>query len=201
MSKIRVKNFGPISDGFSENDGFIDLNKIIVFIGSQGAGKSAIAKLIATFCWLEKALVRGDFSTVVSNSQNSFESELYEAASGLQSIIPLALVTQYNSELISSEKDSGKWEKYSFDELKKAKQLFDAQIKLLDSEILQQQFYAYMSQNNPWLYNFYLTNGFLLRCVNSDKKLKSQNTCNSLIITTHSPYIVEALNNTSERVW
>lgn len=375
MSKIRVKNFGPISDGFSENDGFIDLNKIIVFIGSQGAGKSAIAKLIATFCWLEKALVRGDFSTVsseefrnnylayhcidsylredsfieyrgsafnficngfnfkiqknhsdvlryekpkvtyipaernlistlrnpvatkglpknlfellddfyearklfikqyfdlplkqfkyrfdektgnsyVSNSQNSFETELYEAASGLQSIVPLALVTQYNSELISSEKDSGKWEKYSFDELKKAKQLFDAQIKLLDSEILQQQFFAYMSQNNPWLYNFYLTNGFLkrnekmnlqkkyaekeknilsaleygiyslidcrtvtiveepeqnlfpesqadilyhlLRCVNSDNKLKSQNTCNSLIITTHSPYIVEALNN------
>jgi predicted ATPase len=61
MSKIRVTNFGPIKVGNQDNDGWIDLKKVTVFIGNQGSGKSTMAKLVSTFTWIEKALVRGDY--------------------------------------------------------------------------------------------------------------------------------------------
>ncbi|MGV6946776.1 ATP-binding protein [Sphingobacterium kyonggiense] len=60
MSKIRIKNFGPITDGFLGDNGFMEIGKITVFIGNQGSGKSTVAKLISTFMWLEKAVIRGD---------------------------------------------------------------------------------------------------------------------------------------------
>jgi len=60
MSRIKIKNFGPIKRGHQHNDGWIDLKKVTVFIGNQGSGKSTAAKLISTFIWIEKALVRGD---------------------------------------------------------------------------------------------------------------------------------------------
>jgi predicted ATPase len=58
MSKIRIKNFGPIKEGYQENDGWLDVKKVTVFIGNQGSGKSTVAKLISTFSWLEKALYK-----------------------------------------------------------------------------------------------------------------------------------------------
>jgi len=61
MSKIRIRNFGPIKEGYQENDGWLDVKKVTVFIGYQGSGKSTVAKLISTMTWIEKALVRGDF--------------------------------------------------------------------------------------------------------------------------------------------
>lgn len=61
MSKIKIKNFGPIKEGFQDNDGWLDINKVTVFIGNQGSGKSTVAKLISIFTWIEKALVRGDY--------------------------------------------------------------------------------------------------------------------------------------------
>ncbi len=60
MSKIKIQHFGPIREGFTENDGWMDINKVTVFIGNQGSGKSTVAKLISSFTWMEKALVRGD---------------------------------------------------------------------------------------------------------------------------------------------
>jgi len=62
MSKIRIRNFGPIKEGYQEDDGWFDLKKISVFIGNQGSGKSTIAKLFSSMTWIEKALVRGDFN-------------------------------------------------------------------------------------------------------------------------------------------
>lgn len=62
INKIKVKNFGPIKEGTLENKGWIELKKVTLFIGNQGSGKSTIAKLISTLTWIEKALVRGDFS-------------------------------------------------------------------------------------------------------------------------------------------
>lgn len=59
MARIRIKEFGPIKEGFTEGDGFIDIRKVTVFIGDQGSGKSSVAKLISTFSWMEKALVSG----------------------------------------------------------------------------------------------------------------------------------------------
>ena len=61
MSRIKIKNFGPIKGGFQGNDGWLDVKKVTVFVGNQGSGKSTITKLISTFVWIEKALVRGDY--------------------------------------------------------------------------------------------------------------------------------------------
>jgi ABC-type bacteriocin/lantibiotic exporter with double-glycine peptidase domain len=61
MSKIRVKHFGPIKEGYSYNK-WIDIKKTTIFIGNQGSGKSTMAKLISTLTWVEKALIRGDFN-------------------------------------------------------------------------------------------------------------------------------------------
>lgn len=61
MSRIKIKNFGPIKDGLQDNNGWLDIKKVTLFIGNQGSGKSTIAKLISLFMWIEKALVRGDY--------------------------------------------------------------------------------------------------------------------------------------------
>jgi predicted ATPase len=62
MSKIKIKNFGPIKQTCIDNDGWIDIKKVTVFVGNQGSGKSTVAKLLSTFMWIEKALIRGDYS-------------------------------------------------------------------------------------------------------------------------------------------
>ena len=62
MSKIKIYNFGPVKRGYQDNDGWIDVKKVTLFIGDQGSGKSTVAKLIATFLWIEKALTRGDYN-------------------------------------------------------------------------------------------------------------------------------------------
>lgn len=59
MVKLRVKYFGPINDGCSESECFISFQKLTVFIGEQGSGKSTVAKLYSTFAWLEKAFFCG----------------------------------------------------------------------------------------------------------------------------------------------
>lgn len=72
MSKIKIKNFGPIKDGYQDRDGWIDIKKITLFIGNQGSGKSTIAKLISTFLWIEKALTRGDYKVKDFTDYNRF---------------------------------------------------------------------------------------------------------------------------------
>ena len=62
MSRLRVKNFGPIMDGV-KNDSFLEISKLSVFIGNQGTGKSTVAKLFSSFSWLEKSFF---------NQNNSF---------------------------------------------------------------------------------------------------------------------------------
>ncbi len=60
MAKLKIKNFGPIQDGLTENDGWIEFKKITLFIGNQSTGKSTIAKLYSIFQWLEKDLFRSN---------------------------------------------------------------------------------------------------------------------------------------------
>lgn len=62
MSKIKIKNFGPIKEGYQEDNDFMEVKKVTVFIGNQGSGKSTVAKVISTLVWMEKAINRGDFS-------------------------------------------------------------------------------------------------------------------------------------------
>jgi predicted ATPase len=47
MGKIKIKNFGPVKDGFQGNGGWFDVKKVTVFVGNQGSGKSTVAKLIS----------------------------------------------------------------------------------------------------------------------------------------------------------
>jgi ABC-type lipoprotein export system ATPase subunit len=74
MSKIKIRNFGPINEGYNENDGWMDIKKVTVFIGNQGSGKSTVAKLISVFTKIEKSLVRGDFEKSIFESKNRLKS-------------------------------------------------------------------------------------------------------------------------------
>jgi len=81
MSRIKIKNFGPIKEGFKEiladdtvNE-WMDIKKVTMFIGNQGSGKSTVAKLISTFMWMEKALFRGDIEIDELNTPEKSFSE------------------------------------------------------------------------------------------------------------------------------
>lgn len=52
--ELYIENFGPIKEGK------IETKKVTVLIGNQGSGKSTVAKLLATFCWMEKDAYRRD---------------------------------------------------------------------------------------------------------------------------------------------
>lgn len=64
--KLEIKNFGPIKEGK------IETKKVTVLIGNQGSGKSTVAKLLATFCWIEKDIsaINGE----ISNEKNEIEA-------------------------------------------------------------------------------------------------------------------------------
>ena len=69
MNKIEIRNFGPIETGY---DGMMPICPVTIFCGTQGAGKSTVAKLISTFLWMEKALVRGDLSLNKKTDNSAF---------------------------------------------------------------------------------------------------------------------------------
>lgn len=75
MSKIKIKYFGPIKEGCKENDGWIDVKKVTLFIGNQGSGKSTVAKLITTFMWIEKVLTRGDYDEKWFTRKNKLKNQ------------------------------------------------------------------------------------------------------------------------------
>lgn len=75
MSKIRLRNIGPIKKGLQNTSDYIEFKGVTVFIGDQGTGKSTIAKLFSTLSWIEKALVRGDFSTQYVMQYNRFKNK------------------------------------------------------------------------------------------------------------------------------
>ena len=75
MSRIKIKNFGPVREGGQTNDGWIDIKKVTVFIGNQGSGKSTVAKLISTFMWIEKALVRGAYDKKWFERKNNLKNQ------------------------------------------------------------------------------------------------------------------------------
>ncbi len=78
MASIKIKNFGPIKEGFTDNDGFLSIDKLMIFIGGQGSGKSSIVKLISTLTWIEKALVKGTISIDDVVKENAFKTEWCE---------------------------------------------------------------------------------------------------------------------------
>ena len=76
MAQLKIKNIGPIKNGFNSNDGFIHFSGVTLFIGNQGSGKSTVAKVFSTLSWIEKALVRGDFTANYLSRYNRFTKQL-----------------------------------------------------------------------------------------------------------------------------
>ena len=70
MSSIIIQHFGAIK----MHNAPIEIKKATFFIGNQGSGKSTVAKLIATFMWIEKALVRGDYNRKWFERKNRFKN-------------------------------------------------------------------------------------------------------------------------------
>lgn len=63
MERIRIKHFGPIGEGLQDTaQEYLNIDKLTVFVGEQGTGKSTVAKLYATFAWIEKSIVQNKFS-------------------------------------------------------------------------------------------------------------------------------------------
>ena len=76
MTRLRIKDFGPIKGGCTENDGWLDVRKVTLFIGNQGSGKSTVAKLISVFSWIEKAIVKGQLKAKELKAYNRFLKQL-----------------------------------------------------------------------------------------------------------------------------
>lgn len=85
-NKLKVQNFGPIGDGYDMNAGYLEFPQVTLFCGTQGTGKSTIAKLYSTFVWLEKALVRGDVNETYVTQYSRF-SKKYLAFQGIHNYI------------------------------------------------------------------------------------------------------------------
>jgi len=72
--KFKIQNFGPITEGFKRDDGFLHLDGVTLFIGGQGTGKSSVAKSLSTMLWLEKALLKEDFTEKQLMAPGKFKS-------------------------------------------------------------------------------------------------------------------------------
>ncbi|MFD2784518.1 ATP-binding protein [Hymenobacter rubripertinctus] len=94
MSKLRVEHFGPITTGCAEDNGFMDFRKVTVLIGNQGTGKSSIAKLFSTCCWLEKALFQGRLTPKYVMGYNRFVKQ-YCAYQNLKNYFRPGTVVEY----------------------------------------------------------------------------------------------------------
>jgi predicted ATPase len=70
MQRIVIKNFGPISNAE------IEIKKTVVLIGDNAIGKSTILKLISTFLWMEKVLVRGNNAIEYFTEEGRFKNEI-----------------------------------------------------------------------------------------------------------------------------
>lgn len=69
MRAVTIQNFGPIQDSRR-----LEIKPLSIFCGQQGSGKSTITKLISTFSWIEKALVRQQVSVNYVMAGNRFQS-------------------------------------------------------------------------------------------------------------------------------
>lgn len=93
MPRIRVNNFGPIK----KNEQWIEVGKVTLLIGNQGSGKSTIAKLISTFAWMEKSLIRGDHDVKFFERKSKFKNT-FLAYHRIQSYIKPNTDIEYDGE-------------------------------------------------------------------------------------------------------
>lgn len=106
MSSIKIKNFGPIKEGYTDNDGFLPIDKLMIFIGGQGSGKSSIVKLISTLTWIEKALVKKNISIEEVTKENVFRTDWCKNQS-IQNYFKPDSYIEYNGKYIHFKYDAG----------------------------------------------------------------------------------------------
>jgi len=111
MSSIRIKNFGPIITGLSDqtNNGYIKIKKFTIFIGNQGTGKSSVTKLISTLSWLEKALYKGDIKESYVTRYSRFVKE-YCNYQNLKNYFNDNTEIQYKGKIYTFEYTNNKFE-------------------------------------------------------------------------------------------
>ena len=76
MTRLKIRDFGPILSGCTEEGGWIDIRKTTLFIGNQGSGKSTVAKLYSALSWIEKAIVKGQIKPGDLKTYNRFLKQL-----------------------------------------------------------------------------------------------------------------------------
>lgn len=106
MSSIKIKNFGPINEGFADNDGFLPIDKLMIFIGGQGSGKSSVVKLISTLTWLEKGIVKKSLAIDSITQNDSFKTEWCEYQS-IQNYFRSNSYIEYIGKQINFKYDAG----------------------------------------------------------------------------------------------
>ena len=96
MSNITIRNFGAIK----EHSAPIEIKKVTFFIGNQGSGKSTVAKLIATFMWIEKALFKESYNPQWFEKNNTFR-DLFLSYHRLENYLKENTYIQYTGSAFS----------------------------------------------------------------------------------------------------
>ena len=96
MSNITIRNFGAIK----EQSVPIEIKKVTFFIGNQGSGKSTVAKLIATFMWIEKALFKESYNPQWFEKNNIFR-DLFLSYHRLENYLKENTYIQYTGSAFS----------------------------------------------------------------------------------------------------
>ncbi len=105
---LKIINFGPIKGGFDQNNGYMPIGQLSIFSGTQGTGKSTVVKLYSTFVWLEKALVRGDFTAKYVEQYSRFQKK-FLAYQGINNYIRKDTFLHYQGEACEFVYENGKF--------------------------------------------------------------------------------------------
>ena len=76
MTKLKIEHIVPITNISNLENGYIDFDGVTIFIGNLGTGKSTISNVFSTLTWIEKALVRGDFTVSFISQYYRFNKQL-----------------------------------------------------------------------------------------------------------------------------
>lgn len=106
MNKLLIKNVGPIGDAF--DDSYIEINSLTIFLGPQGSGKSTIAKIYSSLVWLEKALVREEYTSEQYEDKEFFYKEVI-AYQGIQSYFKSDSYIHYVGAAFEFKLENGKF--------------------------------------------------------------------------------------------
>lgn len=189
MTKLKVLNFGPISTGFDENDGYISINKFTFFYWGAGKRKKYFSKTSFNFymagkIYSTKVNKRNffgyfriqNFTTLSLKEKELARSVIFESFKDRQEIA-IELIDKLNALIIS-----GIESQFTDENIIALKRttgfMFNSSLFMIVEEPEQ---------------NLYPTSQIkileeLIKITNSERS-------NKVVITTHSPFVISAVNN------